>query len=613
MKRFAGWALVALVIMCPAAFANINTNGQNGLLRTISAKTMGLAKMNVGAGLNYAQSSDFLKWDTTNSPGLDNFDGTESTKLLSSNVFLSLGITSWWDFAAAIPFYWDGTDHGPSYFGLGDLELSTKFLYPPPGKKRVFYQAYVIDVSAGLAQMTDKGYYPRHAYYYTNEGAGDIFTADGFVIKGLLAWTFDFGALSNDAPFEISVNFGGAIPNGAKAISALGNFALAYTPVDVVTLFAEVSSEVRGKTVIDSINQIRRDLIWASPGLRINSPAGVYVLLSGDFGLSDPNKRTYWNRTGDRIAYSTMPVPRYGFQVAVGWTGFLSAQDDDKDGIKNNDDRCPKDAEDIDGFEDSDGCPDLDNDKDGIPDVSDKCPGQAEDIDGFQDQDGCPDPDNDADGIDDLKDQCPKIAEDFDGFEDKDGCPDSDNDKDGVADSVDKCPNDPEDFDKFQDNDGCPDIDNDKDGIPDLKDKCPNEPETFNNISDDDGCPDSVVKKEESNWPKQMTLSGVKFKSGTSQLLPDSYVFLEPLLQEMLKYPDVEIEIRGHTDSMGDYAKNMSISQLRAESVRQYLMMKGIDSRRMRAVGFGSSNPVSDNRTAAGREQNRRIEIVRVK
>jgi OmpA-OmpF porin, OOP family len=98
-----------------------------------------------------------------------------------------------------------------------------------------------------------------------------------------------------------------------------------------------------------------------------------------------------------------------------------------------------------------------DADNDGIADDVDKCPSIAEDIDGFQDEDGCPDFDNDNDGIYDAQDKCPNEPEDFDGFEDKDGCPDLDNDKDGVLDANDACPNNPENMNGYKDEDGCPD------------------------------------------------------------------------------------------------------------------------------------------------------------
>ena len=82
------------------------------------------------------------------------------------------------------------------------------------------------------------------------------------------------------------------------------------------------------------------------------------------------------------------------------------------------------DPEDKDGFQDEDGCPDLDNDQDGIPDTSDKCPNDAEDKDGFEDDDGCPDKDNDRDGIPDSEDLCPNEPETVNGYADTDGCPD---------------------------------------------------------------------------------------------------------------------------------------------------------------------------------------------
>ncbi len=144
-----------------------------------------------------------------------------------------------------------------------------------------------------------------------------------------------------------------------------------------------------------------------------------------------------------------------------------------------------------DGFEDDDGCPDLDNDKDGIPDLDDKCPNEPEDgLPPFP-HDGCParNRDSDGDGILDSDDKCPLDPEDFDHFEDGDGCPDLDNDGDGIPDAIDKCPLCPEDKDGFQDEDGCPDLDNDNDGIPDAVDKCPDEPETVNGVEDTTAVP----------------------------------------------------------------------------------------------------------------------------
>jgi outer membrane protein OmpA-like peptidoglycan-associated protein len=97
----------------------------------------------------------------------------------------------------------------------------------------------------------------------------------------------------------------------------------------------------------------------------------------------------------------------------------------DSDGIPDERDRCPSRAEDMDQFEDEDGCPDLDNDHDGLPDSRDDCPNEREDIDGFEDADGCPDLDNDQDGISDTDDRCPMHPETINQLDDEDGCPDS--------------------------------------------------------------------------------------------------------------------------------------------------------------------------------------------
>ncbi|MFH1762252.1 MAG: OmpA family protein, partial [bacterium] len=271
-------------------------------------------------------------------------------------------------------------------------------------------------------------------------------------------------------------------------------------------------------------------------------------------------------------------------------------------------DKCPGEPEDIDNFQDQDGCPDLDNDNDGIADIRDKCPNRAEDLDGFEDEDGCPEFDNDKDAVPDSIDNCKNIPEDFDGFEDDDGCPDFDNDSDGIPDSLDKCPNDKEDKDGFQDNDGCEDIDNDTDGIPDSVDKCPNQPENRNNFQDDDGCPD----KKTPEIQKKMVFHNIQFKTGSAELTYDSYAVLDPIIAQLKAYPEVRIEIRGHTDSRGKNKRNEILSTERAASVKTYMVTKGIDPTRIEAKGFGESLPIATNKTAKGRGENRRIEIYRL-
>lgn len=247
-----------------------------------------------------------------------------------------------------------------------------------------------------------------------------------------------------------------------------------------------------------------------------------------------------------------------------------------------------------------------DRDGDGIPNDRDQCPDKAEDKDGFQDDDGCPDTDNDNDGILDAKDKCPDQAEDKDGFQDDDGCPDTDNDNDGVKDESDKCPDKAEDTDGWQDDDGCPDTDNDHDGIVDAKDKCPNEPETKNGKDDEDGCPDLVrVKKG-----RIVTLQPIHFEYNKAKIQSRS----EPLLIEMAKVIQARadighVSIEGYTDSRGTPAYNQKLSERRAQAVMKFLVDAGVSAQRLSAKGFGEKHPIADNKTAAGRAKNRRVEF----
>lgn len=243
-------------------------------------------------------------------------------------------------------------------------------------------------------------------------------------------------------------------------------------------------------------------------GLRVYATPAFAVVVGGGAGLLN----------------GAIGSPEARFFLSLGYAP--DVRDSDGDGVPNARDKCPLVAEDRDGVQDDDGCPDDDNDGDRRPDSEDKCPNQAEDIDGFEDDDGCPELDNDKDGVADLDDKCPndaedgkdpnpkdgcpagkrdfdgdgimddadrcpREAEDVDGFEDADGCPEADNDNDGVADAQDKCPVCAEDKDGFEDADGCPEPDNDNDGVADAQDKCPLEAETVNGVADDDGCPDS--------------------------------------------------------------------------------------------------------------------------
>jgi outer membrane protein OmpA-like peptidoglycan-associated protein len=253
-----------------------------------------------------------------------------------------------------------------------------------------------------------------------------------------------------------------------------------------------------------------------------------------------------------------------------------------------------------------------DRDGDGIKDDVDRCPDAAEDFDGWQDDDGCPDPDNDGDGIPDVDDKCPDIPEDLDGVEDEDGCPEGelgDRDGDRIPDADDKCPDEPEDYDGWQDDDGCPDPDNDGDHILDVDDLCPNEPETINGLEDDDGCPDrGVVAKLDD---RILIFKPINFEYDKAVITPDSFYILDALVATMNGYPDISlIEVQGHTDERGDDSYNLDLSRRRAAAVVTYLVDHGVAARRLTSRGYGETLPLDKSHTEAAWAQNRRVDFV---
>ncbi len=302
--------------------------------------------------------------------------------------------------------------------------------------------------------------------------------------------------------------------------------------------------------------------------------------------------------------------PAWRLLGTVGWSN--DPPDADRDGLPDTQDLCPDDPEDRDGFEDGDGCPDPDNDQDGILDPFDNCPSEPEDLDDFEDEDGCPDLDNDQDGIADDKDKCPNEPETINGFEDGDGCPDTapdvDTDGDGIRDQDDKCPEEPEDIDGFEDTDGCPDPDNDQDGILDADDKCPNEPETINGKDDEDGCPDAGAPQVRIGEKELEVLQPVFFKTNRFRIRHRFWNILNQIALTLKAHPEIgRCAVEGHADTTGPADWNKRLSSMRAESVVEYLVRKGVDPARLFALGHADKKPWADNETPEGRARNRRV------
>jgi outer membrane protein OmpA-like peptidoglycan-associated protein len=240
----------------------------------------------------------------------------------------------------------------------------------------------------------------------------------------------------------------------------------------------------------------------------------------------------------------------------------------------------------------------ADTDGDGITDDRDKCPSEA----GVE-PDGCPapPPDSDGDGILDADDKCPNESGPANTDPAKNGCPPPpDSDGDGVADADDKCPGVVGDGP-----DGCLQ-DTDGDGVLNRDDKCVAEPETKNGFEDADGCPDELpeaVKKYTGAIP------GIAFDANKATIRPTSFPTLDEAAKVLVEYPSLRVQISGHTDTSGKAERNVQLSGERAEAVKTYLVGKGVTADRIETRGAGPNEPVGDNKTAAGRAANRRIEF----
>ncbi|MCC7525970.1 MAG: OmpA family protein [Chitinophagaceae bacterium] len=229
----------------------------------------------------------------------------------------------------------------------------------------------------------------------------------------------------------------------------------------------------------------------------------------------------------------------------------------------------------------------VDTDKDGIVDSLDACP----DVAGLAQFNGCPD--TDGDGIADKDDKCPEVK----GLAKYQGCPIPDTDSDGINDEEDKCPNEAG-VAKYQ---GCPIPDTDGDGVNDEEDKCPALAGPVSN----QGCPEI---KEEIKKRIEVAAKRVFFATGSYKLLTKSNKSLDEVAKILNEDPNLKLDVEGHTDNTGKADKNQILSEQRAKAVVDYLVNKaGVDPTRLTSAGFGQDQPIADNKTAAGRAQNRRV------
>ena len=642
--RFLCILVLSLVV---ASFAQTGLMGGSDGVHQINAKTLGTAQIIIGTGGNitldpWALSRGGVFYDDGQRQHL------KHVKISATgNFFGAIGITDYVDLGAALNINYDRS-YADSYWEAtgnirqGDLNLWAKARAPFTNDSTIFNLAVQFDLYMPIG-VRSMGMRPRHAWYIRGDGETHPYSANEVVVGVTAISTYDFSRLNVPVRWNANLGFVYADEGANTIVYGTG---IDWDVFSWATPFVEFSGEFRVEDNGMPID-IMEDPMLLTPGLRLHLPWNIELSGGIDFSvrmlrtrydrekeMENVDKYTirYTDQKGVHKSYGYTPTTTYALTGLLTWRFGVAHEafntecpaglpyapesvvkvdtlfrvdtlyridtvvvtdtikDADADGVMDSLDMCPGTAP---GVEvDSMGCV-KDFDKDGVDDLIDKCPDTPAGI--AVGRDGCP-LDFDQDGVPDYADLCPNTRQGT--GVDSVGC-DKDEDKDGVADDRDQCPLTPKEAPV--DTTGCP-LDTDRDSIPDYLDKCPN---SVRGVKvDKSGCP--VNKKEDLDKLK----TGINFKSGSTILTKPSYNTLDDIVFLMQKFADVNLEIQGHTDNVGDDEYNENLSQGRAQSVVDYMIRKGIKVDRLRAVGYGPHKPIADNKTKNGRAKNRRVELV---
>ncbi len=411
--------------------------------------------------------------------------------------------------------------------------------------------------------------------------------------------------------------------------------------------------------------------LYDKTALMYNLEAGVKIFVSEKVSLNI-SANQYWPQTDyiDDVAAAYENDAYTTVIVGVSFSPFIN-NDPDNDGIKGSADICANEPEDYDGFEDEDGCPDVDNDADGVLDVTDKCPNDAEDIDGFEDEDGCPDLDNDADGILDIYDQCPNEPEDFDGVADEDGCPDleevigegkfllmdddifSENSAEIMVEGKTYLDRVIVQLQMYPDVkwriEGHMDSNGDKRFLRNLSldrakavleyftyfgglnrenfqvfgmgDTFPiadnsteagrSENRRIEIIAEEDLSKLNITEQPGEVFNQFILRGDDTFEANTSTMKDLGKILLNEIAVYLKSQPGSRWRIEGYMDNQGSTSLLNKLSTQRANTVYNYLVSEGLSRNQFTVAGYGSASPIADNNTEEGRSANRRVLIIR--
>ncbi|OGC90128.1 MAG: hypothetical protein A2W25_11090 [candidate division Zixibacteria bacterium RBG_16_53_22] len=430
---------------------------------------------------------------------------------------------------------------------------------------------------------------------------------DRFVLSFTLNYvmTYDDTTETDDQSFKFSssdnayVKLNGFLAGGLVRYymfpsSSVQPYLMAGIGVDFWRMTVQDYRAAYGPAVKDSKYRFRDFNIKYGAGFNFwlgeNTTFDIQALMSQEIdNLTVLDPPIYYGRASKM---KERPFTAY-LEPTVGLTFYFGGgKDSDNDGVRDKKDMCPDTPQGA--IVDEQGCP-HDADGDGVYDGLDNCLDTPKGA--IVDMTGCP-LDTDQDGVPDGIDKCANTPPGV--GVDNVGCP-LDADKDGVFDTYDKCPDTPAGC--LVDASGC-NLDGDGDGVCDGKDRCPTTPALT--VVNEEGCPVDVKK------PVQKITLNIKYATGSYEPDAASKKVLEDLIVTMKNYTKATVEVDGFTDDAGSEQSNQVLSEKRAGAVKDYIVAGGIEPERVTAKGFGEdpAHFVADNKTAEGRAQNRRVELV---
>jgi hypothetical protein len=370
---------LTMAVQASSGTPTIGRRSLPGLFYTESAKTLGGGHMVISVNGQFAWDQNYIRSWKANTVVNPQDSAIPFPLIFGLQPGLAIGLGRAVDLSASVPFYFEKLTAPandmfatyPSQAGLGDVEACLKIrIVPFPGHDSVFQIGILGDASFPTGSKT-AGYFPRHTYYFFKDttGLAANYSSGATEIGAKTLWTLDLGELNQRLPLTINLNYGFRFVMHNK----LDNFwildaSFDYRPVTWFDAFTEISTEIPMRN-LGRLFDKRYDPFRLSPGISFISSAGLFLTIGGHLSFTGDSLLEYHPESLPTKTLTVMGEPRWTMAATIGWNiGFSSAADADKDGIKDSQDKCPKATEDIDGFEDEDGCPDPDNDKDGICD-----------------------------------------------------------------------------------------------------------------------------------------------------------------------------------------------------------------------------------------------------